>query len=207
MARTYTREVLVEAARETSSAAEAVRRCGREPTPARARYLRRRMAEEGIDVSHWTSGRVRHTEQRLREAVAVSASVNDVVRHLGISQVGGNHAHISRRIASLGIDTSHFTRAPRRGATGGPGEVLGLRRPEQGRVPGRRLRRALLAAGVAERCALCRTGPEWNGRPLRLEVDHLNGEWWDNRLANVRLLCPNCHAVTDTYRGRRRRTR
>lgn len=51
------------------------------------------------------------------------------------------------------------------------------------------------------------TGPERNGLPLRLEVDHINGDWWDNRKENHQLLCPNCHAVTDTYRGRKRRAR
>ena len=159
-----------------------------------------------MDVSRWTSGRVRHSEQRLREAVALSRSVKDVVRHLGVSQVGGNHAHISRRIATLGIDTSHFARVPPRRGDRVHRDVLALRSPEQGRVPGRRLRRALIRRGVADRCALCGTGPEWNGQPLRLEVDHISGAWWDNRIENIRLLCPNCHAATDTYRGRRRRS-
>ncbi|SEN60810.1 HNH endonuclease [Actinacidiphila rubida] len=206
MAQRYPLERLAEAAGETSSAEEAVLWFGGEPTPARRSYLRSKMAGAGIDISHWTSGRVRHTEQRLREVVAASRSVKDVVRQLGISQVGGNQAHISRRITSLGIDTSHFARAPRTRSAAGRRDVLGWRDPDQGRAPGQALRRALLRSGVADRCALCGTGPEWNGRPLRLQVDHISGDWWDNRPDNLRLLCPNCHAVTDTYRGRRRRT-
>ncbi|WP_392676179.1 HNH endonuclease [Streptomyces sp. LN785] len=77
--------------------------------------------------------------------------------------------------------------------------------PQEGRISGARLRRELLRIGVAECCTECGTGIRWNDRPLRLEVDHKNGNWWDNRPENLRFLCPNCHSVTDTYRGRKRR--
>ncbi|MFE2826154.1 HNH endonuclease signature motif containing protein [Streptomyces sp. NPDC059271] len=201
----YTRELLEEAARETRHIDDAVRWCGGSPTPGRRRYLRQKMGEAGIDITHLMTNQVRHTEERLRAAVTASTSVKDVVRHLGISQVGGNQAHVTRRITALGIDTSHFARSRRRAAKVSSGGLLTLRPPEKGRVPGVRLRRELLRSGVAECCAECGTGPAWNGRPLTLEVDHVNGDWWDNRPGNLRLLCPNCHAVTDTYRGRKRR--
>ncbi|MEU0057664.1 HNH endonuclease [Streptomyces sp. NPDC006334] len=200
----YSRELLEEAARATSDWDDAVRWCGGTPTPGSRRYLRQKMAEASVDVSHFPTRWARHTEATLREAVAASTSVKEVVRRLGVSPVGGNHTHISRRIAELRIDTSHFGARPS-GPRASRGEVLSLATPEAGRVPGSRLLPHLLRAGVPEACAMCGTGPEWNDRPLRLEVDHVNGEWWDNRPANLRLLCPNCHAVTDTYRGRRRR--
>ncbi|MFJ3187153.1 HNH endonuclease [Streptomyces halstedii] len=166
--------------------------------------MRAKMSESEIDISHFTDPRVRHTEERLRELVACSRSVAEVVRRLGINPVGGNQAHIGRRIAALRIDTSHFLRAPRGRPKGALGNPLTLGSPSNGRIPGDRLHRELLRTGIAESCGI---GTEWNGRPLRLEVDHANGEWWDNRPDNVRLLCPNCHAVTDTYRGRNRRRR
>ncbi|GAA1355418.1 HNH endonuclease signature motif containing protein [Streptomyces beijiangensis] len=200
----YTRELLEEAARETRNWDEAVSWCGGTPTPGSRRYLRQKMLEAGVDTSHFPAKWSRHTEETLREAVATSSSIKQVVQRLGISPVGGNHAHISRRIAALKIDISHF--AQRRG---GPKESRGnplvLGAATDGRIPGQRLRRELLKTGTPELCAVCGTGPEWNHKPLRLEVDHANGDWWDNRPENLQLLCPNCHAVTDTYRGRKRR--
>ncbi|MBD0747538.1 HNH endonuclease [Streptomyces sp. CBMA152] len=200
----YTRELLQEAARETKHIDDAVRWCGGRPTPGSRRYLRQKMAAADIDIAHLATNQVRHTEEHLRSAVAASTSFKDVVRHLGISQVGGNQAHISRRIAALGIDTSHFSQTRNGRPKGSLGDALVLRSREDGRIPGARLRRELLRIGVPECCAGCGIGAEWNGKPLRLEVDHINGNWWDNRPENLRLLCPNCHSVTDTYRGRRR---
>ncbi|MET9738302.1 HNH endonuclease [Streptomyces sp. NPDC006422] len=203
--RRYTRELLEAAARSTGTWDEAVRFCGGEPTAGRRAYLQKRMTEEGIDTSHFPRYWSRHTEETLRAVVAEAGSFKDVVRRLGVSAVGGNQAHISRRIAALGIDTSHFVR-PEQRPKGTLGSPLTLRSPEGGRVPGRRLRRGLLQLGIPERCSMCGAGTEWNNRPLRLEVDHINGQWWDNRRENLRLLCPNCHSVTDTYRGRKRRS-
>ncbi|MCX5369631.1 HNH endonuclease [Streptomyces sp. NBC_00103] len=201
----YTLELLHEAARATANWDDAVRWCGGTPTAGSRRYLRQKMADAGVDVSHFPTRWARHSEALLREVVAESSSIKEVVRRLGINPVGGNHAHISRRITTLGIDTSHFT-VRRGGPKGSRGNPLTLGSPGTGRIPGSRLRRQLVRRGIEEVCTTCGTGPEWNGKPLRLEVDHINGDWWDNRPENLQLLCPNCHAVTDTYRGRKRRT-
>jgi 5-methylcytosine-specific restriction endonuclease McrA len=55
-------------------------------------------------------------------------------------------------------------------------------------------------------CAECRRGDTWNGRPLTLHVDHIDGRFWNCRPENLRFLCPNCDSQTATYAGRNRST-
>lgn len=76
----YTRELLEEAARMTTNATDAVLWCGGKPTPGSRSYLRKKMAEAGVDITHFTNTPVRHTEEKLRVLVARSTSVADVVR-------------------------------------------------------------------------------------------------------------------------------
>ena len=65
-----------------------------------------------------------------------------------------------------------------------------------------KLRKRLLKEGVLEpRCVVC-GGTEWLDRTIPLELDHIDGDRSNNLLSNLRLVCPNCHALTPTYRGR-----
>jgi hypothetical protein len=54
-------------------------------------------------------------------------------------------------------------------------------------------------AGVPHRCSACGQGPEWCGKPLVLQKEHINGNYLDCRQANLCFLCPNCHTQTATY--------
>lgn len=65
-----------------------------------------------------------------------------------------------------------------------------------------KLRIKLLKAGIKKhKCETC-NGTEWNGKPIPLELSHKNGNNSDHRLENLEMICPNCHALTDTYRGK-----
>ena len=70
-------------------------------------------------------------------------------------------------------------------------------------IGGPKLRRRLLALGWEYKCACCGIDA-WRGIELVLHVDHINGIHNDNRLENVRFLCPNCHSQTATYCNHRR---
>ena len=136
-------------------------------------------------------------------AVEESLSLRGVCRLLRVSPSGRMTRAVQERILAGDLDASHFETA--------------TESPERFRVRNRtlndllragvrcsttRLRLRLIREGVKEhRCERCWRS-EWGGEPIPLELDHRNGDRWDNRLENLRLLCPNCHALTPTYRGR-----
>ncbi|MCT7353886.1 HNH endonuclease [Streptomyces sp. 15-116A] len=210
----YTRERLEEAAGTCDSLDGVIAFFGTQPYGNLRRYLAQRFAHFGIDISHFRpcGRRPRPTEEELRAAVAESISLSEVLRRLDRRTTGAQRTQVRGWIAEHRISTSHFLgQAHQRGKPGTttqrPEEVL-VKHDRGHRTATKRLRRALLEVGVPEECSRCGLGPEWLGKPMTLEVDHISGDWSDDRRENLRLLCPNCHAITSTWcrGGSRRRT-
>ncbi len=140
-----------------------------------------------------------YTEEMLREAAEASVSYAGVLRYLGVPQSGGMQTHIKKRMAVEGVDVSHFTgQGHNRGKPSKTKltweQILVARDPLEHKMDTKRLRRALLEMGREHLCESCGIGPEYNGKPLVLEIDHINGESWNNVPDNLRFLCPNCHS-------------
>ena len=175
------------------------------------RNMWQRLRSRDIDTSHWErSSSIKYTTADLADAVAVSLSFAATLRTLGVPVTGGQHAHLARRIRAAGIDTSHFLgQAHFRGQTlpgRDPSTVFTVWPEGSDRPRTPMLRKAMLDAGVPHLCTICFSKPEWRGEHLVLTIDHVDGNWLDNRLENLRFLCPNCHAQTATWCRRNTRT-
>ncbi len=151
------------------------------------------------------------SNEQLVQAVGNSISIRQVLIKLGLVPAGGNYEQIHKYIKTIGLDTSHFR---------GKSSNKGKRIP---RVPIysldeilvrnsyfslRTLKKRLLKDGfkdpVCEECGWAQRSDD--GR-VPIELDHINGDRHDNRLENLRILCPNCHSLKPTHRGKNKKRR
>jgi hypothetical protein len=146
----------------------------------------------------------RYTEDDVRAAIASSRSINEALRKLGLRAAGHNYRTMRKLIAGYGISTDHMDpnwvmRGPRR-TRKTPLEQILVAGSHYNR---QHLKDRLYREGLKQRqCELCGQDETWRGRPMSLILDHVNGIATDNRLENLRIVCPNCNATLDTHCGR-----
>ncbi|MFJ9869699.1 HNH endonuclease signature motif containing protein [Streptomyces sp. NPDC101165] len=200
----FTTEELKEAAASATGVRGVARALG-VPDDSRSRAtLGRMLHARGIDVGHFSHRRVPIPEDRIRELVRDSMSYADVMRGLGLEVNDTNHRRVRRAAARLDLDTSHFKRRswgrPERPAPAPTAHRVLIVLPDHaGRANRTQLHRALAEIGVPYACESCGNTGEWLGQSITLQIDHVNGDWRDNRRENLRYLCPNCHALTETW--------
>ena len=198
---TWNDEQLRAAVSESRNMSQTLRALGLRPVGGNYETIRRRIDALELDTRHWVrGGRVTATEEEFRRAVSASTSRSAALAMLGWPTTSGSYRRFAEMLVAYRVDASHLRRRPRISPVRSrlPIEDL-LQRPG---VKTSWLKTRLIEEGLfLAICDLC-CRDEWMGRPIPLELDHINGARQDNRLENLRLLCPNCHALTPTYRGR-----
>ncbi|HKC65256.1 MAG TPA: HNH endonuclease signature motif containing protein [Pyrinomonadaceae bacterium] len=152
--------------------------------------------------------RRKYSREEFTEAWLSSLSIAQVAKKLGCNTTGGGYITLKAAARELGLDNSHMT---------GQGWNIGWpSHPSIAReIPLSdilienstyttmwRLKLRLVREALLEyKCYLCGL-TEWKGKPITLQLDHINGVHLDHRIENLRLLCPNCHSQTETFAGR-----
>lgn len=164
---------------------------------------------------------IKYTKEILEHAVKKSLCYADVCRNVGIIPQAGNFGNIRKRIEQYKIDISHFLT---------PAELTSIRYKKdkqiknndgtfvkksvydyltlESNIDSSKLKEKLYNEGLKTcKCEECGQGEIWRGKKMSLILDHINGKNNDNRLENLRILCPNCNATLPTHCSKNRKNK
>src|SRR3989344_569609 len=151
----------------------------------------------------------RWTKTDLEKAVANAKSVRQVLKFLGLREAGGNYQQIKKYIAEFKFSTAHFSgQAWNKGLRGLTKKVIPLEfiLIKNSLYQSYKLKKRLFAERIKNKnCELCDWCEQASDGRIPLELDHINGNRYDNRIENLRVLCPNWHSLQSTHRGLNRK--
>jgi hypothetical protein len=138
------------------------------------------------------------TKEQLEEYVKLSSNWIEFMIKCGYTNTN-NRINIKRKLDLFNINTDHFnnnTVQLKRYTN----DIIFIKNSSYKSSTGIK-QRLIKYYNWEYKCSQCKLS-EWLGKPISIELDHINGDHYDNRIENLRFLCPNCHAQTDTYRGK-----
>lgn len=140
------------------------------------------------------------TKEELQEIVNRVVTFVDILRELGYNERGGFiYKILKNKLKEFNIDTSHFlgrAHGKSRSRTHQLSEIFIQHSTYKGK-----LKEIIINNKIKPyKCECCGIS-EWMNKPITLQVHHINGDHFDNRLENLQLLCPNCHSQTENFSG------
>ena len=147
---------------------------------------------------------IRWEKENLEEIIKNSSTKTEVFEKLGLKKLAGNYNTLNRYLIKFKIDISHFKRPSLKGKTKSHKlELEQILVKDSSYANTSRLKKRLILEGILkEKCCICGQDNFWNNKKLVLIIDHINGINNDNRIENLRILCPNCNSQQDTFSGR-----
>ena len=145
-----------------------------------------------------------YTKEQVEAALENSKSIKEFMANIGIPVNNGNYRRAKMIVEQYNLELPKFDFAEN-------ARIQGLRirisnddffAKGNKIVNGQVLKKRLIEEGRSDSCSECGQPPTWNNKPLVLQLDHINGDRFDNRRKNLRILCPNCHTQTETYSNR-----
>lgn len=143
---------------------------------------------------------------QLIQAAKESFSLRQVLGKLGLKEAGGNYSQIKKYLEEYQINIKHFRgKGWNKGLTGFSRPQIALKDilVKQSNFQSHKLKKRLFTEKLKfPKCEICGWDEKSPDGRVPLELDHINGNHHDNRLENLRILCPNCHSLQPTHRGR-----
>lgn len=138
-------------------------------------------------------------KNNLIDIIEKSKCKSDVLKMLNLRVGGDNWKTLDKYIKEYNIDISHF-----KILNGGKDKIkLDNILIENSNYSRQSLKKRLYSENILRPiCSLCGQDENWNGMKISLILDHINGVHNDNRLENLRIVCPNCNAGLDTFAGK-----
>lgn len=175
--------------------------CSKELKTRNVRSVYLKAKKMGLKTLNKKSIKYKYTEFNFREIIKQSSHINDVITRLNLKLTSSNIKTVRHYVNKYKIDISHFNS---RVSFNFPCKLTSDQLLVENCIHGRASLRKLIVSNnlLPYECRECKLSNKWNNKNLVLQLDHINGINNDNRIENLRFLCPNCHSQTTTYSGK-----
>lgn len=150
------------------------------------------------------------SRENLEKIVQNNDSLAGILRDIGLPLSSGHYMYLKKKLKDDKMNLNHIKLGS--GCNKGRSFPNSKKKPlneiliKDSTYHRGHLKKRLIKEGILEnKCSICGIEKNWNGKDLIMIIDHINGEGLDNRIENLRLVCPNCDSQLPTYCGRHRR--